>query len=235
MGTKKPSRPPRPTAAASKALSLFFTAIRKGDSRKVGALITSHPDLVSAKTEEGTSALLFALYNRQPEVADLLRSKGAALSIYDACAAGDRERALLLLTEDPRLIAFMSHDGWTPLHLASFFGQKEIVELLLDQGADMHVVSKNESSVMPLHSALANRQVETARLLIERGADIEARQPTYEYTPLHYAAANGLAPIVQMLVELGAKSAVEGLDGKRPIDLAKENGRRAVVALLEQV
>lgn len=235
MGTKKPSRPPRSSAAASKAVSQFFPAIRKGDLRKISALVASHPDLVSAKTEEGTSALLFALYNRQPEVADLLRSKGAALSIYDACAVGDRDRALQLLTEDPRLIAFLSHDGWTPLHLASFFGQKALVEFLLDHGADIHVVSKNEQSVMPLHSALANRQVETAALLIERGADIEARQPTYEYTPLHYAAANGLAPIVRTLLDCGAKITAEGLDGKRPIDLAKENGHRAVVALLEKV
>lgn len=235
MGTKKPSRPPRSSASEAKAASLFFSAISKGDLRKVSALISSHPDLKSAKTEDGTSALLFALYNRRPQVADLLRSKGAALSIYDACAVGDRDRALQLLTEDPRVISFMSHDGWTPLHLASFFGQKDVVEFLLDHGADMHVVSKNEPSVMPLHSALANRQLETAKVLIERGADIEARQPTYEYTPLHYASANGLAPIVRMLLELGAKKGAEGLDGKRPIDLAKENGHRAVVALLEKV
>lgn len=235
MGTKKPSRRPRSLAGDAKSASLFFTAIRKGDLRKVRALVSAHPDIVSAKTEEGTSALLFALYNQQPEVADLLRSKGATLSIYEACAVGDRKRALQLITEDPRLIAFMSHDGWSPLHLAAFFGQKEVVEFLLDHGADMHVVSKNERSVMPLHSALANRQAETAALLLERGADIEARQPTYEYTPLHYAAANGLESIVRKLLELGAKTTSEGLDGKQPIDLAKENGHRAVVALLERV
>lgn len=231
MGTKKPSRVTRRSAAPD-ATAHLLAAVRKGDLRKVKSLLTANPDLVGAKADDGTSLVLYALYNRQLKIADLIRSKGAVLSIYDACAAGDRARVEELLTEDPRLIGFMSHDGWTPLHLASFFGHADVVEFLLDHGADMHTVSKNGSSVMPLHSALANRQAETAALLIDRGADIEARQPTYEYTPLHYAAANDLETIVRKLLDLGAKTAMEGLDGKKPVDLAKERGHRTIVSIL---
>jgi ankyrin repeat protein len=231
MGTRKPSRPKR-SEAAQETASLFLAAVRKGDLRRLRTLLTAHPDLIGAKADDGSSAVLVALYHRQLKVAEFLRTKGAVLSIYDAAAAGDRDRVEQLLAEDPRLIGFMSHDGWTPLHLAAFFGHPEVVDFLLEHGADMHVVSKNASSVMPLHSALANRQTETAILLIERGADIEARQTSYEYTPLHYAAANGLESIVQRLLNLGAKTTVEGLDGKKPFDLAKENGHHTIVELL---
>lgn len=233
MGTKKPSRP-APSRKSPDAVSMLVTAVRKGDLRRVKALITANEDLLSAKTVEGTSILLEALYHGQHAIAGFLRSAGVHLSIYDAAACGDRERVEELLAEDPRLIAFCSHDGWTPLHLASFFGHPAVVEFLLDHGADLHEISKNESSVMPLHSALSSRQGETATVLIDRGADIEARQTTYEYTPLHYAAANGMLPIVQRLLDLGAKAAVEGLDGKKPVDLAREKGHRAVVELLER-
>jgi ankyrin repeat protein len=234
MGTRKPSRNAVASGSDARATSRLLTAIRNGELQKARAFLKSHPGLVSARADDGSSLLLFALYNGQTAIAALIRSMGAVLSIYDACAAGDRDRTQELLAEDPRLIGFVSHDGWTPLHLASFFGHTTVVEFLLDHGADMHVVSKNSDSAMPLHSALANRQVETAKLLIDRGADFDARQTTYEYAPLHYAAGNGLEEIVRKLLELGAKRTVEGLDGKRPIDLARANGHQAIISLLEQ-
>jgi ankyrin repeat protein len=233
MGTKKPSRS-APRRAAPGAKALVLAAIRKGDGRRVKALLTANPELVNEKDDDGSSLLLYALYRNQSAIADLIRSSGALLSIYDAAAIGDNVIVKELLTEDPRLIGFWSHDGWSVLHLAAYFGHTDVVSFLLDQGADMHAISRNANSVMPLHSALSNNQQESALLLIERGADIEARQPTYEYTPLHYAAANGLTAIIQRLIELGAKTAVEGLDGKTPADLARENGHRGILPLLGQ-
>lgn len=44
-----------------------------------------------------------------------------------------------------------SNLGWTPLHLASYFGHKEAVELLLDHGADIDAV--NDFGDTPLHKA----------------------------------------------------------------------------------
>jgi len=40
-----------------------------------------------------------------------------------------------LLAEDPELVDAMSGDGFTPLHLAAFFGQADAVRLLLARGA----------------------------------------------------------------------------------------------------
>ena len=36
-----------------------------------------------------------------------------------------------------------SYDGWTPLHLAAFFGQRAAVERLMAAGADLNAVSRN--------------------------------------------------------------------------------------------
>lgn len=44
-----------------------------------------------------------------------------------------------------------SNLGWTPLHLASYFGHKEAVELLLDHGADINAV--NDFGDTALHKA----------------------------------------------------------------------------------
>uniref|UniRef100_H2YXS8 Uncharacterized protein n=1 Tax=Ciona savignyi TaxID=51511 RepID=H2YXS8_CIOSA len=48
--------------------------------------------------------------------------------------------------------------SWTSLHLASYFGHKEVVEVLLDRGADPNI--RNHTGDSPLHkAALTSRQV----------------------------------------------------------------------------
>ena len=51
-------------------------------------------------------------------------------------------------------------DGFTPLHLAAFFGRLEAAALLVDRGADLEAPSRNPRfpSVRPLHSAIAGGQ-----------------------------------------------------------------------------
>lgn len=41
--------------------------------------------------------------------------------------------------------------GWTPLHLATYFGHREVVECLLSRNADVNAI--NENGDTPLHKA----------------------------------------------------------------------------------
>lgn len=43
------------------------------------------------------------------------------------------------------------YNGWTPLHLASYFGHRPVVEYLLSRNADVNAV--NENGDTPLHKA----------------------------------------------------------------------------------
>lgn len=65
------------------------------------------------------------------------------------------------------------HDGLTTLHLASFLGKKDMVEILLKAGADPNVLSI-ESSFTALHAAIRSQNLkdvsEIAKLLIRYGA-----------------------------------------------------------------
>ena len=47
------------------------------------------------------------------------------MSVFEACAAGEMERVERLLASDPAAVNTFSADGWTPLHLAAFFGHTE--------------------------------------------------------------------------------------------------------------
>ena len=208
--------------------------MQAGHMDGVREILSSHPELVNAKNEAGLSAVLYAVYNGKNEIAKLLIDRGARLDIFEAAATGTQDRVEQLLHKDPNSLNSFSPDGWTPLHLAVFFGRVNIVHLLLSKGADINTVAKNEEQVTPLHSALANRNnAAVAQLLIDCGAHLHVKQSS-GYTPLHYAASNGLESIVKNLMTRGVDVSVRGNDGKTGYDLAVEKGYTAVAELLKR-
>ena len=100
-------------------------------------MVSADPTLIDARSRTGESAILTAVYHRQKEIVNLLVARGATLSLFEACAAGEIERVERLLEPVGPARNAYSGDGWTPLHLAAFFGHAKIVELLLAHGADV--------------------------------------------------------------------------------------------------
>ena len=58
--------------------------------------------------------------------------------------------------------AGFAYDGWTPLHLAAFFGHLDAAARLLEAGASLAAVSRNSLTNTPLHAAVAGGRVEVA-------------------------------------------------------------------------
>src|SRR5256884_9151426 len=122
--------------------SAFFEAIKAGELERVKTMVSADPSLVDARDAEG-SAILTAVYHRQKEIVNLLVARGAALSLFEAAAAGEIERVERLLDGGGAAINAYSGDGWTPLHLAAFFGHTRIAETLLAHDADVAARSRN--------------------------------------------------------------------------------------------
>ena len=93
------------------------------------------------------------------------------------------------------------HKGNTPLHWAAFGDSREVAELLLDEGADVHC-SKSES-LTPLDFAALGNAARVANLLLDRGADVRGRGG-YSRTPLHYAALRNARETMEVLIDRGA-------------------------------
>jgi uncharacterized protein len=212
----------------------FLTAITEGDVAKVKDFLSSDPQLAAAKDEKGVSAVTKAAYYRKSEVLSVLLATGVRLDIFEAAITGQTDRVKSLIKSDPSLANSFSVDGFTPLGLSVFFGNKETVEVLLANGAEGNVASRESMKVTPLHSAAAGRQAAIARLLIEHGANVNARQIELGFTPLHEAAGNGDLEFAELLVERGADVNAKMTDGKTPLAYALDHKQNDMAEFLRK-
>lgn len=212
-------------------LSALLDAARKNDVAAIQAILAENPELAGAKTEEGDSAILQAAYYGAKDSVEALRHACKSISPFEAAAIGDLMTVMRAIGRDPAVIAAYSHDGWTLLHLAAFFGHKELVDYLLGFQPDLASPSRNPMHVNPLQSALANGHEEIAQTLIEAGAPLGA--PEGGWTPLHYAASNNLLTTADLLLQRGADPRTPNKDGKSPLDLANEYGNALMISILE--
>src|SRR5206468_9626119 len=104
----------------------IFGALATGEIEKFKKLLDERPDLVNARNENGDSLLLSTVYMGRKDLFELLLQKGAGVSLFEASAVGLLDRVREQVEEEPALVNAYSHDGWTPLHLASFFGHPEV-------------------------------------------------------------------------------------------------------------
>jgi uncharacterized protein len=214
------------------AVQDFLAAVKAGNTAEVTQLLEAEPALANARDENGQSAVLTAAYYQEPQIARLLAQRGAELNVFEACAVGESSRVKALVEQQPELINAGAPDGFQPLGLAAFFGHTDIVEYLLNKGAEVNSPSRNAMRVMPLHSAIANRHAAIVQLLLDHGANVNAAQAD-DFTPLHEAAQNGMLDVTRWLLDHGANvNPRVSSNGKTPLALAVEHKHEDVAELL---
>ena len=154
-------------------LEALIDVAKSGDLDGVRRLLDADSTLAVQRLPSGESPLMAALYRGHHVVVDALVDAGAEVDVFAAAATGrltHLERALKV----PGAVTAYSYDGWTPLHLAAFFGQLGAARVLLDAGAEVGAVSRNSLKNTPLHAAAAGKHADVALQLLEAGADPEA-------------------------------------------------------------
>lgn len=179
----------------------------------------------------GISAVLSCLYEWELEKLERLLADAPPLDIFEAAALGKVDRVAELLRDEPYGAFAQSAEGFTPLHLACFYGQQKVAVYLLDHGASPSVPAGDESGVTPLHESASTGQQEIVSMLLARGAEIDATDSEGS-TALHMAACNGQLEVVETLVCNGARFS-RNRDGHRPRDLALLNGHLNIARLFD--
>ena len=190
-------------------MASIFESIKAGDVEAVRAAVKDDPSVAAARDDDGRSAVRAALYVHNQDMADVLLEAKPELDVFDAAAAGEVDRLTELLEGDGDLVGAYSEDGYTPLHFAAFFDRGKAVRVLLDHGADVGAVSKNDMKVQPLHSAVAANSRDVAAALLTAGADPNAKQEG-GFTPLMGAEEKEAeGDMVRLLMDHGAEESAE--------------------------
>lgn len=214
-------------------LDSFLEAARSGDITMMKQLLEQDRTLHNQQADNGETPLLAALYHGKMEAVEFLLSLDIHLTLHEAAAIGDDAYVSAWLDEQPELLHTYSHDGWTPLHLAAFFGGDEAIALLLERGADVNAVSRNRMENRPIHAAAAGRKNGVIHLLLEKGADPNVKQHG-GWTALHQAVQNADADLVRMLLDYGADPKAANALGQTPLSMAAELELAEIRTLLEQ-
>ncbi|XP_074928792.1 poly [ADP-ribose] polymerase tankyrase-2 isoform X4 [Chelonoidis abingdonii] len=145
-----------------------------------------------------------------------------ARELFEACRNGDVERVKRLVRPENVNGRDTAGRKSSPLHFAAGFGRKEVVEYLLQSGANVH--ARDDGGLIPLHNACSFGHAEVVSLLLHHGADPNARD-NWNYTPLHEAAIKGKIDVCIVLLQHGAEPAIRNTDGRTALDLADPSAK----------
>ena len=121
-------------------------------------------------------------------------------------------------------------NGMSPLHVAAWAGRKDIVQKLLDTGAEVDTPSVSRS-MTPLHLASTMSELSTVELLLSKGADPN-KPSASSATPFYRACRGGSLQVVRTLHAAGANINAPTWDNWIPLHEAVENNRLDIVRQL---
>ncbi|WP_353274597.1 ankyrin repeat domain-containing protein [Wolbachia endosymbiont (group B) of Hofmannophila pseudospretella] len=106
---------------------------------------------------------------------------------------------------------------FTLLIAAAAAGCKDLVNVLLDRHADVHVEGENRETA--LHHAVYSGCVDVVNALLTKGADVNVKDRSGS-TPLHYATIYELIDVVNALLKRGAGVNIKDGNGRTSLHYA---------------
>ncbi|XP_013774828.1 tyrosine-protein kinase shark-like [Limulus polyphemus] len=183
------------------------------------------------KKADGLVTQLRVMCKAQPPPPDT-RQHGRSNLLHRATQEGDVMVVGELLKSCYRSLDAKNQEGQSAMHLACINGNNEILDMLLDAGANVNI--KDAKGLTPLHYACRLNHASTAKLLIEEGgANVQCRAIENGWVPLHEAANSGHLTVIQVLLEVGAPCYPRSNDNETPLEVALRNGHLDCVRFLE--
>lgn len=217
----------------------LLIASRLGHAEMVTLLLACGAD-VARTNLAGETALCCAVDENHREATRVLIRHGSEgpdphyRNYYRLCGhiiGGDTEQAKNLM-ESLGDVDFKNLSGERPLFFAAMTNRPVIMNLLLENGADVH--GRNfKTGLTALHEASARGHVECIKVLLKHNADINCINDE-KYTALLMATHTRNMDALEMLLKNGADPNIANSHGATPLHLANwERCLKAVELLLK--
>ncbi|XP_047128763.1 transient receptor potential cation channel subfamily A member 1 homolog isoform X1 [Hydra vulgaris] len=218
---------------------LLLASSRPGNQKTIQTLLKCGAQVDLTNTEEQT-ALHIAVINNNVDGVELLLSFLEAKKIIDmsdkdnntclhiACKSGFEKIAIMLMDANANVRSRNNFEQ-TPLHLAAFFGQEDVVDNILEINPSV-INDLDREGNSPLHLAAMNGHVNVISFLLKSGASINDKN-TKGFTPLVCAVKKGQTEAVKKLILEGANIATAE-SGQGPLHLSCAKGHSKTVEVL---
>ena len=124
------------------------------------------------------------------------------------------------------------HQNVSLLHRACYTGNIEVVQYLVEKGADIHQRSSTDTQYNPLEYATIKGFNDIVGFLIENGSDVQSLEPTLESQAIHFAAMKNNTNTIELLIAAGSDVNSKAKNGTTPLILACHYGYVDVVDCL---
>lgn len=146
------------------------------------------------------------------------------MDLFGLIEEGYTDEVICMLTLHPEGIELIDkHYGWTPLHHAAWSGQIDIVEWLLEHGANVHSLDREGSGVFHTLSRVVWNHVNIAEKLLKAGALLNVHGHL-GLTPLHLATSKANFHLVKFFLSNGAILKADSHMSGTPVHIAAANG-----------
>ena len=173
--------------------------------KRLGMSSNKIANFVNEKTNEGFTALHFAVSNGNLEMLKLLKQYGAKFeaitnlgknAVHIAAEMNQATMLIHLILNEPLDIFCLDENGSTPLHWACYSGSFETVNYLLSLKADIN--AQDNENITPLFLAVDNNRENIVRILLMNGADKDLPNKKKEY-PIDIARKKNYKRIKNLL------------------------------------
>lgn len=147
--------------------------------------------------------------------------------LYLALLLGEVDIARQLLSAGVHVNQRNGTNYETALHVAARLGQEEIVQWLVEHGAERDPVTG--SGETPLYMAFSANHYGVVQILLQAKANPNAKNGPDGKAILHLAAENDLVAWIQVLADLKADLNIQTNARKSAIELAAQGGKQAAV------
>lgn len=122
--------------------------------------------------------------------------------VFTYIKEGSVDKVSATLNNDGLNLEKRNLSGDTPVIVAARHGRLEILQLLVNAGANINALDRKKRDV--LNIAITTRNPELARVALELGADPTLVTSVYDGGAIIYGSAKGAVEIVEMLIKAGA-------------------------------